>query len=316
MACLPRSPRRWSCLLVVLALGGNPSSARAEDLPYPAGSSSHAIEGLQTELVLPKDLSAEKRGSLVVILHGAGGTATGMAGTLASWAQHGYVVCAPKSVGQVWEAHDLEKVVKIAQHLLKVLPLDPARVHTVGFSNGGWNLPRIAFDETLKPLSATWVAAGFRGGAVPDWAGKMGALALAGSNDGNVDAARATVKALSGKARTVEVREQPGLGHEWPDKLAPYLLWWMGVQEGRFVPGVDLNFDWSADLARPWPRWRARRRVACWSTSSMPPTARSPRPRRSRTRRSSIPRYAAWAPSWAPSSSTGRLRARSSSAWA
>ena len=130
MACPPRSPRGWRLLLVLGALGASPAASRAADLPYPAGSSSQAIEGLQTELVLPRDLSAEKRGSLVVILHGAGGTATGMAGTLASWAQHGYVVCAPKSVGQVWEPHDLEKVVKIAHHLLKVLPLDPARVHT------------------------------------------------------------------------------------------------------------------------------------------------------------------------------------------
>jgi|GEM_PF-2674304 len=249
MACLSRSSSRLSRLLLgALALGLAPGAARAEDLPYPPGASSHAIEGLQTELVVPKDLSVATKASLVVILHGAGGSATGMAGTLASWAQHGYVVCAPKSVGQVWEAADLEKVVKIAQHLLKALPLDPARVHTVGYSNGGWNLPRLAFDETLKPLSATWVAAGFRGGAVPDWATKMGALALAGSNDGNVDAARATVKALSGKVRIVEVREQPNLGHEWPDTLVPYMLWWMGVNEGRFVPGVDLNFDWDADL--------------------------------------------------------------------
>ena len=28
----------------------------------------------------------------------------------------------------------------------------------------------------------------------------------------------------------------------------PYLQWWMGVQEGRFVPGVDHHFAWTADL--------------------------------------------------------------------
>jgi hypothetical protein len=28
----------------------------------------------------------------------------------------------------------------------------------------------------------------------------------------------------------------------------PYMRWWMGVQEGRFVPGEDLNFEWSDDL--------------------------------------------------------------------
>jgi predicted esterase len=238
-------------LIVVLLglLGVDARDARAADLPYPVGTSSHRIEGLQTELALPKDLAAEKKASLVVILHGNGGTATGMLAALGEWPAKGYVVCAPKSTGIGWNDPDVTAVLKIAAHLVKVLPVDPAKVHVVGFSNGGWNLPRLAFDETLKPVSATWVAAGFRGGNVPDWAKKMGALALAGSQDGNVDAARATVKALTGKVRTAEVREQPGLGHEWPDKLVPYLLWWMGVQEGRFVPGEDRNFDWGTDLA-------------------------------------------------------------------
>lgn len=265
MAALPRSPRVRASLLVAFPgwllgwlpgallgalafLGPSARSARADDLPYPLGTSSQQIEGLQTELALPKDLSAEKKASLVVILHGNGGSATGMLGSLGEWPAKGYVVCAPKSTGIGWSDLDVTAVLKIAAHLLKVLPIDPAKVHVVGFSNGGWNLPRLAFDETLEPVSATWVAAGFRGGSVPDWAKKMGALALVGSQDGNLDAARATVKALAGKVRSVEVREQPGIGHEWPEKLVPYLLWWMGVQEGRCVPGEDLNFAWGKDL--------------------------------------------------------------------
>ncbi len=28
----------------------------------------------------------------------------------------------------------------------------------------------------------------------------------------------------------------------------PYMRWWMGVQEGRFTPGEDHNFEWSDDL--------------------------------------------------------------------
>jgi predicted esterase len=240
--------------VIVLAwlLLGAPAAreARSADLPFPVGASSHRLEGLQTELALPKDLSAEKRGSLVVILHGNGGSATGMAAALGAWPAQGYVVCAPKSTGLGWSDPDVAAVQRIAAHLLKVLPIDPQKVHVVGFSNGGWNLPKLAFDDTLKPVSATWVAAGFRGGQVPDWAKtRMGALALAGSEDGNMDAARATVTALAGKVRNVEVREQPGLGHEWPDKLVPYLLWWMGVQEGRFVVGDDMNFAWGSDLA-------------------------------------------------------------------
>jgi dienelactone hydrolase len=222
--------------------------AFGETPPYPEGNSSHKIEGLQTELSIPKGLTAEKKGSLVVILHGNGGTATGMAGSLGAWPAQGYVVCAPKSTGIGWSDPDVTAVIAIATHLVKVLPIDPDKVHVVGFSNGGWNLPRLAFDEGLKPVSATWVAAGFRG-SVPDWAKtRMGALALVGSNDGNRDPAREGAKALAGKVKSSEVREQPGIGHEWPDKLVPYLLWWMGVQEGRSVPGDDMNFDWGKDF--------------------------------------------------------------------
>lgn len=240
--------RRVLVLLALLTVAGTPA-ARAEGLPYPAGPSSQPLEGLQTELNLPPGLGAQARGSLVVILHGAGGSATGMAGSLASWAQHGYVVCAPKSTGATWSDPDLAAVKRIAAHLLKVLPLDPAKVHVVGFSNGGWNLAPLAFDETLKPVSATWVAAGFKGGSVPDGAKtRLGALAMAGANDPNLGAARETVKALAGKVRSVEVREEPGIGHEWPDKQMPYLLWWMGVQEGRFTAGDDHSFAWGSDL--------------------------------------------------------------------
>jgi predicted esterase len=233
--------------LLALLLGGG--RAVADDLPYPAGSSSHAIEGLQTELVVPAGLSKEKPASLVVILHGYGGTSTGMAGALAAWAKDGYVVCAPKSTDTGWSDPDVAAVLRIAAHLKSVLPIDPAKVHVVGFSNGGWNLPPLAFDETLKPCSATWVAAGFRGGAVPKGSKtSLAAIALAGSADPNLGAARETVTALQGKVRSVEVRVQDGLGHEWPDKLMPYLQWWMGVQEGRFAPGDDLSFAWTEDL--------------------------------------------------------------------
>jgi poly(3-hydroxybutyrate) depolymerase len=248
----PVPPARHIALVAAFCLAAIPASgvAYGDGLPYPAGASSHKIEDLQTELVLPRDLSAEKKGSLVVILHGVGGTATGMAGALADWANHGYVVCAPKSTGQAWNDADVEAVKRIAAHLLAVLPIDPEKVHVVGFSNGGWNLPPLAFDEKLRPISATWVAAGCKGGSVPDsQKSRMGVLAMAGAQDANLASARDTVKILAGKVRSVEVRVQPNLGHEWPDALMPYFQWWMGVQEGRFVPGEDRNFAWTADLA-------------------------------------------------------------------
>ncbi|MGQ0612477.1 MAG: hypothetical protein ACT4PV_01835 [Planctomycetaceae bacterium] len=235
-----RASALFSLLLVAVAV--------ADEGPAP-GKTNRVIEGLDTWLLVPDEIDKEKPASLVLILHGLGGTASGMAATLALWEDDGYVVCAPKSKGDGWSPADIKAVLRIGAHLKATLPIDPAKVHVVGYSNGGWNLASIAFDDDLHPCSATWVAAGYNGGAVPKWARKgMGALALAGADDPNADAARKTVDLLREKVRSVEVRLQPGLGHSWPNEHEAYLRWWMGAQEGRFVPGEDRNFDWGDDL--------------------------------------------------------------------
>ena len=226
-----------------------PLFAKEAELPYAAGRSSHRIEGLQVELDVPKGLTVKKPASLVVILHGAGGTATGMAGALQSLSAENYVVCAPKSVGKVWEAPDLEKVKAITEHLLDVLPIDKQRLHVVGYSNGSFNLHPLAFHETLKPASAAWVAGGHVGGPPPKWTAKrLATLCLVGADDANLRVARETVKKLQGKVRTVEIRTEKGKGHEWPDGLMPYYRWWVGVAEGRIDPAIDQNFNWSNDV--------------------------------------------------------------------
>ncbi len=236
--------------LVLLCVGLAPHIANSDELPWPEGESTQELQGRKVILNLPKGLAEMKAASLVVILHGAGGTAEGMAGALRAWASDGYVVCAPKARGKTWAPDDLVRVLQIAKDLKKKLPIDPRKVHVVGFSNGGWNLTSLAFDDELKPCSATWVAAGFGGGASPPkWAAKeLGAIALAGAQDANLRAARDTVRQLHEKVRSVEVRVQPNLGHKWTDALMPYLQWWMGAMEGRFAPGTDMNFEWGSSV--------------------------------------------------------------------
>jgi predicted esterase len=232
-----------ACLLLVAG------PVRADDLPYPAGRSEHTLEGLATTLLIPDRVSAEHPCSLVVLLHGAGDNGANLANAMAAWTDLGYAVVAPSARGQVWSNADVDAAIRIAVHLKEKLPIDPERIHAVGFSNGGWNLAPVAFSDELKCCSATWIAAGYKGGKVPRWAKKkLGVLALAGEQDPNAAAARATVPALDGKVRSVEARFQPNLGHKWPRDLMPYMQWWMGVQEGRFNPGKDLNFEYGEDL--------------------------------------------------------------------
>jgi len=233
--------------VAMLLFSGTPTSA--EDAAYPAGRSSRSMEGLAVELDLPSKLSKEEPVSLVVILHGAGGSATGMAGALHGWAADGYVICAPKSTAQTWSPSDIQAVLRIAAQLKKDLPIDPKRVHVAGFSNGGFNLSPLAFDDDLHPCSATWVGSGCSGGSIPKWAKtELGVLAMAGAEDRLAGTARDTPKVLRGKVRSVEVRLQPGLGHKWPRELSPYHHWWMGAMEGRFVPGEDMNFEWGESI--------------------------------------------------------------------
>ncbi len=232
------------CALVLAA-----PRVHAEDAPYPAGRSSQTIDGLSVELGIPEKLSKERPASLAVILHGAGGSATGMAAALRDWVPENYVVCAPKSKGDIWSASDVASVKRVIAHLRRVLPIDATKTHVLGFSNGGWNLPTLAFDDGVRPASATWVASGCRGATPPKWAkAGLGVLALAGTKDANAVSAQETVSLLRDKVRNVEARFESGLGHEWPSKLMPYLRWWMGAQEGRFVPGDDMNLAWGASI--------------------------------------------------------------------
>ncbi len=254
--------RTFPALALLATLAAPGSAARAaEESPFPPGTSSQRLEGLRCSLVMPAEWDPAKERSLVVVLHGAGGSETGMAGSLAFLAEREFVVLAPKSVGPTWVKNDLDAVRRIVADLRKRLRVGPERLHALGFSNGGWNLAPVAFDEDLRFTSATWVAAGFTGGSVPKHARRgMGALALAGEKDPNRDEAERTVDLLQGKVRSVMCRVQPGKAHEWPDALMPFYGWWLEVQEGRFVPGECLPFDWIEDPAKG-PALSAERRT-------------------------------------------------------
>lgn len=232
------------------ALAAAPARCTAGDPPFPAGTSSQTLEGLRCSVVMPDAFDPAKERSMIVILHGAGGSETGMAGSLQLMAADDFVVVAPKSTGDTWDRKDIDAVRRIAASLRTRLRIGEGRLHAAGFSNGGWNLAPVAFDEDLRCASACWIASGFSGGMVPKAARKgMGVLALAGSVDPNRGAAEKTPDLLKDRVRCAECHIQAGLGHAWPEKLVPYLRWWLLVMEGRFTPGDCGAFDWAVDPA-------------------------------------------------------------------
>jgi predicted esterase len=247
-------------LALAASLAAAPARCAAEDPPFPAGTSSQTLDGLRCSVVMPDAFDPAKERSMIVILHGAGGSETGMAGSLQLMAADDFVVVAPKSTADTWDKKDIDAVRRIAASLRKRLRIGEGRLHAAGFSNGGWNLAPLAFDEDLRCASACWIASGYSGGMVPKAARKgMGALALAGSEDPNRGAAEKTPDLLKDKVRCAECLIQPGIAHKWPDKLVPYLRWWLLVMEGRFTPGDCGAFDWAADPAAAEAAMKSRK---------------------------------------------------------
>ena len=97
-------------LIATYELGFAP--VRADERPFPAGNSSHELEGLRCSVVMPAEFDSSKERSLIVILHGLGGTETGMASALSFLVEKDFVVLAPKSTDRAWSTA-LRRVQKI-----------------------------------------------------------------------------------------------------------------------------------------------------------------------------------------------------------
>lgn len=237
--------------LCVLPLVG---SAAAEPQPawpwpYPGGTSTQHIEGLSVTLYVPRRLTPKSGSSLLVLLHGARAQGSRLATFFRYWPRKNYVVCAPQASGPVWTPKDLARVQRIAKVLQAKLPIDRDKFHVAGFSNGASNLHAVAFADDLRARSGTWVGGGFTGSTVPSWArARFGALCMVGDQDFALARVKAGAARLRQLVRSAELHVEPGIGHTWPTSQIEYHLWWMGVQEGRFEPGDDLNFDWDDDL--------------------------------------------------------------------
>jgi predicted esterase len=238
---------RFALALAVLSLGSAVALAQEK---YAPGRSTQHLDGLRYELLVPTEEQGKDGYSLLIILHGMGGTATGMVGIGQEALPRGLITCAPKSTGPGWSAPDIKVVKKIAKHLVDMYGVAPHRRHAAGFSNGGYNLTPLAFDEKLHFVSACWIASSFGGGKPPRWAAKeMACLALVGAEDNARPSAVKIVDQLEGKVKFVDYRVQPGLGHKLPREHVPYWLYVMEVMEGCFTPGRQLSYDWQTDLA-------------------------------------------------------------------
>jgi phospholipase/carboxylesterase len=94
-------------------------------------------------LRIPRVIAADRPAPLLVMLHGAGGSAANVLPIVADSAEaHGVVVLAPESRGVTWDVihSDYGEDVAFLDHALgealRTCPVDPARIAIAGFSDG------------------------------------------------------------------------------------------------------------------------------------------------------------------------------------
>jgi predicted esterase len=157
-----RRPIPWLAIVVLLGLAGGAAFAKGK--PPPAKPAEWGEEnGTQTVAVteptplkayvhVPSGLEEGKKVGLVIVLHGHGGTPTGMLGygrpigdaRKEIWmaCQGGTPIDAGGQPGFQWELKDKDGVLACLDACLAKHPVDPRRVVLMGFSAGG----RMAFE--------------------------------------------------------------------------------------------------------------------------------------------------------------------------
>lgn len=113
---------------------------------------------------VPRKLPEKKHLGLIVAFHGTGGNQDSMTRrALEAVRREGlagqYVVtggCSKNRDRKKWEARvDWPYVLKWLDWAMKTYPIDPRRVHIVGFSNGGWAVRRFGWDHPELVASVT-----------------------------------------------------------------------------------------------------------------------------------------------------------------
>jgi predicted esterase len=118
--------------------GENPAASPASGTrPLGAGAQRDGL------LLIPSSLAADRPTPLLVMLHGAGGSAGKVMPIVADAAEaHGVIVLAPDSRGVTWDVirddygPDVAFLDRALCHVFETRAIDPARVAIAGFSDG------------------------------------------------------------------------------------------------------------------------------------------------------------------------------------
>ena len=105
-------------------------------------------------------------------------------------------------------------------------------MHAYGTDDWPGFFPSVAFAKKAPYVSVTFSGVEYRGGSPSKRVGRRLGVLVMGPGE-------KIAKGLKGKVRHFELApELGGPGSE-------YYQYWLGVMEGRFVPGHDLSFGWA-----------------------------------------------------------------------
>lgn len=206
----------------------------------------------------PAGLAEGKKAELVVILHGHGGTATGMLGYVSPAAdargaavlacEGGGTLQTDRGEGHSWSDPDVQGVLACLDATLAKQPIDPKRVVLVGHSAGGSMSVRV---QAARPAAFAGVYTS-AAPTIPSGANKGGRFVVnIGTADGNFAGFKGAVAASekSVVARVVAVIDLP---HELPhvDYTREALAWLLDAKAPSEVLHVPLV---PGDEVRPPP---------------------------------------------------------------
>ena len=179
---------------------------------------------------IPEDCAKSKNMSLVVALHGAGGSAKNF---ITAWTQvakdNKFAVLAVKSVGQTWTFNSGELVDAAIEDFKKHCDFDKNRILINGFSAGA----HVGLHMAVKYNKYAAVAP-VGGGCVIEYlssaeiqaASSLPVYFIAGEKDPNLAPIKQVKKKLEDYGYTVKLDVAAGLGHNYPNDASENIWKW------------------------------------------------------------------------------------------
>lgn len=240
----------WIRLSVVAAALLVAGSVQAKEPKYPVGRSDQVHNKLEFQLLIPEELEAGRKVPLVMAFHMAHQEHHTLTETLSTVIAAGRILCVPKAKNAAWSDGDVKSILALIEHLKQTLPIDENQIHAIGDGQGATLLPALTFGKKSQFATACFITASFQGGKLAKDAKKrLAVLGLVGAKCNERPSLERMVEKLAGKVRTVEthVHEDTPKAY-FPHELKPYLCYWLGAMEGKFVPGETLAFDWQHNV--------------------------------------------------------------------